>query len=521
VSMRNSLLILTLSVLIISISCNKDDDPTGLAGELSFITTPALALNPTGAAPLSAEITFSTEEPVIVEVRVHGQNGQESDVVHQYTSPQTQFEIPVLGLYPDAENQVDLVFLDSDGNVLDDMTLEVTTDELIPEMPTVRIDKSSSGGIKPGFNLVNYFGIIDGGDFVPQRPLMFDAFGDIRWYLDYTDHPDLGNLFYDNGLIQLANGNFLFGDGNSQTLYEIDMLGAIINSWSLQGFGFHHHVLEKPNGNFLVTVNDFSKPTVEDVIIEINRVSGSIINTWDLNVSLDNQRRAWETDLADLNIDWFHANAVAYSADDNSILVSGRTQGTVKLTANNEVVWILAPHLSWGTAGNGMDLNQFLLQPLDANGALITDEQVLNGFTNHPDFEWAWYQHSPILLPNGNVMIFDNGDNRNYTQPGTYSRAVEYKIDEENMTIQQVWSYGKGRGEETYSRIVSKVNYHSNENTVLFTPGAVNFNGNRGKVVEVNHITGEVLFEASVVPPVAPFNIAFHNVQRVELYGNQ
>lgn len=50
-------------------------------------------------------------------------------------------------------------------------------------------------------------------------------------------------------------------------------------------------------------------------------------------------------------------------------------------------------------------------------------------------------------------MIFDNGDNRNYQQPCSYSRTVEYEIDEEKMTIRQIWSYGKERDRETYSKI--------------------------------------------------------------------
>ncbi|MCB0663179.1 MAG: aryl-sulfate sulfotransferase, partial [Saprospiraceae bacterium] len=123
----------------------------------------------------------------------------------------------------------------------------------------------------------------------------------------------------------------------------------------LRGYGFHHHVIEKPNGNFLVTVNDFSKSTVEDVVIEIDRNSGNIINTWDLNESLEKGRQAWETDIADLNVDWFHANALEYSPTDDCILVSGRTQGVVKLDVNNEVKWILAPHKDWDLNGRGQD----------------------------------------------------------------------------------------------------------------------------------------------------------------------
>ena len=119
----------------------------------------------------------------------------------------------------------------------------------------------------------------------------------------FSEHPELSRLFYDNGMTRLENGNLLFGNNNNETIYEVNMLGEIINRWPLTGYEFHHHVIEKPNGNFLVTVNDKSKTTVEDVILEIDRESGGLVNQWDLNLSLDNSRRAWDSPLADLDVD--------------------------------------------------------------------------------------------------------------------------------------------------------------------------------------------------------------------------
>ncbi len=481
-----------------------------------LISSLDIRLNPTGVAPLTAKLDLSTTENVVVELKIVGKNGEASTIVKRFTELANSFELDVLGLYADYLNKLELILLDQNGTQLESHDLTIQTQAILEDLPEILIDKEAAVS-EPEFNLVNYFGFKD--NFRPQRPFIFDQFGDIRWYLDYSGHSQLSNLFYDNGLTQLRNGNLLFGDGSTGAIYEVNMLGEIIDSWSLQGYGFHHHVIEKPNGNFLVTVNDPNKATVEDVIIEIDRTSGQIITVWDLNYSLDNTRRAWPTDLADLNIDWFHANAIEYSTTDNEIIVSGRTQGIVKLNNQNEVSYILAPHKDWGTAGNGQDLSQFLLTPLDNQDLPISDDDVLLGNSNHPDFEWPWYQHSPILLPNGNIMIFDNGDNRNYVNFGPYSRAVEYEIDEINKTIKQVWSYGKNRGQETYSRIVSKVSYIPGKESILFTPGASVPNGTAGgKVVEVDYTTKDVLFEATITPPNNVFNITFHNVLRVSVY---
>lgn len=480
-----------------------------------------VTLNPSRFAPLTASLQFTTRVAVGIRLRVIGKNGPDSDVVKFYPDLATAFNLPVLGLYPDFNNQVEVSFLDRNGNIVGTQTINIQTDFQSLDLPEIAINRANISQMRPGFTLVNYFGFRERN--FPQKAFMFDAFGDIRWYLDYTNNNQLANLFFDAGMIQLANGNLCFGDVNSGFIYEIDMLGNIQNTWNLRGNRFHHVVFEKPNGNLLATVTNTSLPTVEDLILELDRNSGAIINQWDLRQPLDQTRRTWDTNLANLNIDWVHANGLDYDESDNTIIVSGRTQGTFKLTESNELVWILAPHRGWEQAGNGQNLNQFLLQPLDAQGQPIDDPEVLSGDANHPDFEWSWYQHSPVVLPNGNIMVFDNGDNRNFestgfTRIGSYSRAVEYKIDATNKTIQQVWTYGKERTNETFSRIVSKVLYFEGEDNVVFAPGAVlQDDQNVGRVIEVDKSSGRIVFEATIIPPRAPFNITFHSVYRVEL----
>ncbi|MCI4667670.1 MAG: aryl-sulfate sulfotransferase [Bacteroidia bacterium] len=499
----------TALMLMLS-SCNPDTDL------IEFIE---MRYNLTKVAPLTAQLELRTSRQVAVEVRVVGKRGAESDIIFDFPSLSNDFSIPVLGLYPGASNTIEVTLREAGGAELEKRIFEIVTRARSENLPEITIDQAPLPGSKPGFNLVNYFGHSTGRTFIPQTTFMFDQFGDIRWYLDYLPDPVFRGLFYDNGLSRLVNGNLLMGDRTSSSIYEINMQGVAMNTWILTGYDFHHQVIEKPNFNLLLTASSDFIPTVEDYILEISSKTGNPVRDWNLNESLDSLRRVWDTDLADTDIDWFHANGLAFNEEDNTIIVSGRTQGTVKLNKSNELVWILAPHKGWETNGRGEDLNQYLLQPLDANGNPILDQAVLEGDANHPDFEWAWYQHSPVIMPNGNLMLFDNGDNRNYTQPGTYSRAVEYKIDEENMTIQQVWTYGKERGQGCYSRIVSAVAYHPEENTVLFTPGAIVNNGESyGKVIELDYATKQVLFEATITPPVAPFNITFHNVKRMSLY---
>lgn len=65
------------------------------------------------------------------------------------------------------------------------------------------------------------------------------------------------------------------------------------------------------------------------------------------------------------------------------------------------------------------------------------------------------------------ITAFDNGDGRHLEQPAIasmkYSRAVVFKIDQKKMTVQQIWEYGKERGNEWYSPVTSLTKYYKDK----------------------------------------------------------
>ncbi len=499
-----------LFLIILFTACQKDvQRPADIN-----ISNEIVTLNPTGYSPLTATIALESSVQTKISIRVVGKNGTESDVVKDFDDMGDMHTIPVLGLYTGYNNTVEIIFRDASGFEIKRKSYTIATSALpASTYPAITIDTKKAAQMAKGMTLVSYYGYKDNS--IPQTPFVFDAFGDIRWYLTFGTSPVLNSLFYDDGMERLQNGNFYFGDINSNAIYELDFYGNIVNTWPLQGYQFHHNVEEKPNGNFLVTVSKQGSSTVEDYIVEIDRSSKQIIKTWDLNASLQYGRQVLKYDP----VDWIHVNALLYDASDNTIIISGRTQALVKLDANNNVVWIMGCHKGWGNAGNGANLNNYLLQPLDKNDQPITDQNVLDGNTNSPDFEWNWYQHAPLLMPNGDIMLFDNGgDNRNFSGSGQYSRAVEYDINATNKTVKQIWEYGKERGASTFAHIVSDVDFLSNVNHVIFSPGAVNGATNYGKVVEIDYATKDVLFEATITPPKSFYGITFHRTERLTLY---
>lgn len=470
--------------------------------------------NPSRYAPLAGELTLTADVPVTVEIRVPGDNGPASDVTYTTPTAATAHTLPVLGLYPDRKQSFEVVARTEAGALAHEELIAVTTPPTLPAVhDDIEIYVAEVDRMTPGFTLVSEFGRGYGPGFAPQRPMMFDAYGDVRWYLDFADHPSLSSLFYDVGVERLANGNLYFGDTSTSTIYEVDMLGRVIDTWSLAPYSFHHHVQELASGNFLVSANLPGIGTIEDHILEIDRKTKEILTVWDLRQSLDQTRTTWSGQL----LDWIHVNAVQYDESDDTIVISGRVQGVVKLTRDNEVVWILAPHEDWGTAGDGTDLSTKLLQPVDAKGEPIANPDVARGLAVHPDFQWNWTQHAVEVLGGGEIAIFDNGIDRQFQGQGTYSRAVRYLIDEAAMTVQQVWTYGEARGASMYSSIVSDVDVLPSGH-VIWSPGAVSSGaGPYGAVVELD-ADDEVVFEARIWSTEPTYGITFHRTERLTLY---
>ena len=76
-----------------------------------------------------------------------------------------------------------------------------------------------------------------------------------------------------------------------------------------------------------------------------------------------------------------------------------------------------------------------------------------------------YHQHSIEALPNGNVLMFDNGNYRPEDEDGSYSRALELSLDFERMTATKVWEFR--RDPDLFSICCSSVERLDNGNTLV------------------------------------------------------
>ena len=410
------------------------------------IDDPKVILNPYGNSPLTALVMFETEDEVEVELTIKGKD-ELSTFKHKFLSAKEHY-LPVYGLYADYENEVVISYLENGKEV--SKTLTIKTDKLPDDiaLPTsVYADKE---------NLVNdlYF-------FTPSSSgytLAYDVNGDIRWYLTNYALWKIDRL--SNGHLLVSSERLIYSPYYMSGLYEMDLLGKIYVEYSLKG-GYHHDYYEMENGNLLVSSDDFNNEdgTVEDYIVELDRSSGDIVKTWDLKDILnmeDGKSENWTS------YDWFHNNSVWYDKNTNSITLSGRHQDAVINIDydSGKLNWIVGDPTNWSS-----EYQEYFFTPVG------------------DDFEWQWSQHAAMITPEGYLFLLDNGNNKSKIKEeyvpasDSYTRAVMYKLDTENMTIEQVWQYGKERGSEFYSPYISDVDYIDKNHYIAHSGGIVYVDG--------------------------------------------
>ena len=404
------------------------------------IDNPKVIVNPYGISPLTGLIIFETKDLTTPTVTIPGVD-ENSTITHTFT-PNKKHILPIYGLYPDKDNEVILTV--NNKNYVIHMQTETLPEDFI--MPTsVDADKEELGNEL-------YFVTPSSTGYTAA----YDVNGDVRWYLTENFIWDIKCL--DNGNLLLSSNRLINPPYYTTGLIEMNFLGKIYFEYTMPG-GYHHDVYEMENGNFLVASDSFEDGTVEDTIVEIDRTTGEIVKTIDLKDIIDTEEGQ---SLNWTDYDWFHNNAVWYDKNTNSITLSGRHQDALVNIdySTNELNWIIGSPDKWSKK-----YQKYFFKPIG------------------DDFEWQWAQHAVSILPNGNVMVFDNGNNRSKDEETSvnandnYSRAVIYEINNQDKTIKQVWSYGKERGTDFYSPYISDVDYLDENHYLIMSGGHASKDG--------------------------------------------
>ena len=359
--------------------------------------------------------------------------------------------VDVLGLLAGTTYHTEVIAWGQGGDSVLKTGPDLTTDTLPSDLPRPVAQIVASA--PPGFTA---FAALDqtGG---PVRGFAFvvDSAGRIRWYVRR-------NTFVSD-LAPQANGHYALSVGQLEPLafgtlgylaseyHELDAAGNLLGKWTATG-GYptdNHEILLTARGTALLMGFDFRTMDLSAMGGMSNaQVLGNILQEVDSRGRVLFQWNAFDhlsiTDIDPLvpfnrpRIDWNHANALDVDTDGNYLVSFRHLSEVTKIDSRTgTVIWRL-----------GGVRNQF----------------VFNGDTLKFSF-----QHGVRRLPNGNLILFDNGNSHS----PAFSRAIEYRLDETNHTATAVWSYRPAP--DVFSFALGLAQRLGNGNTLVTfgTPGIV------------------------------------------------
>ena len=261
-------------------------------------------------------------------------------------------------------------------------------------------------------------------------------------------------LFY-NGRVTEDSGRFISRQPwKGGVALEADWNGRVL--WEVRQPDHHHDGIRLRNGNvLLLCLSRLSR----DIIMRVKggmpgtEHNGEMYGDYLLEMTIGGQIvwewRSWEhldpetdriTAIQERREEWTHGNGLAELPNGN-VVVSFRTISTLIVIerVTGKIIWKLgAPPLSG--------------------------------------------QHAPIPLPNGNLLIFDNGPHR-LDHPLPFSRVIEVEMADKKI----VWKYQEKTASDFFSSRISNAQRLPNGNTLICE-------GDTGRLFEVTS-DGEVVWE--------------------------
>jgi hypothetical protein len=435
---------------------------------VKFLSEPALSANPNPNAPLAAIVRFKTDQPSETVLTVS--DGRNTWELRYGRDRRPEDGLPVVGMRPGRKHTVQVAVRDARGQATKAAKrLEITTPRLpeaFGDFPPLQVRAPVQAKMEPGVTVISVR-----RQAPPAAPAEFstrfgmlvaiDAEGEVVWY--YRSGSRISDFE------RLRNGNILICTLDYEIL-EIDLLGNTIRRWfasrrpagpgpgiPVDALTFHHEIDEMPNGNLVAlstTIREIpnyytsetdpnaprqTQKVMGDEIVEFTR-DGKVVWRWDAFEHLDPKRIGYETFSGYWErrgfpgvIDWSHANNLLHDERDDSLLVSFRYQSAIIKVdrKTGRVRWILGKPDGW-------------------DGRF---KSLL--FTLAGGSRWFHHQHAPFPTSRGTLLVFDNGNYQSspFDPPlppaKTYSRAVEYRIDEKKRTAKEVWVSETGPGADT------------------------------------------------------------------------
>ncbi len=331
--------------------------------------------------------------------------------------------LPVLGLMPSTDYEMWITAFGADGSAADGPSVRFRTGELPPDLPAFTVQRR--GEPAPGYTMLSWTSFAGEPPQPQAQPvLIVDSTGRVVWYRQ-LDHLVIDWQKQPNGTYTAAVEDVEIPElGFSGTLYfQLDNLGDVVRTWSAVGPSptDDHELRLLPNGDaLLLAINERRMDLspwgggrdgiVLGNILQRLDSSGRLLFSWD---ALDRLSIGATDPLVlsqlteDSTLDFTHANAIDVTEDGNYLVSLRHLSQVIKIDSQSgDIIWKLG----------GVD------------GDFAFEADPLGGFS---------LQHAIRELPNGNLLLFDNGNGHHPPQ----SRAVEYRLDLDRRVATLAWQF--------------------------------------------------------------------------------
>ncbi len=446
-----------------------------------FVVAPTLGMPAVSQQALVRRLELVTDVPTAVQVVSRGGG----DTLVQRFDAAQEHVLPIVGFRFETAYEVEVTATTDAGAELQ-ASFEVTTGPLPSPFPEIDVLALAPERMEPGFTVLPVQ-VPAGKD---RYAIVLDHQARVRWLLALKNH--LTDLRFDDGDVWLIQRS---------GVERRDIQGSVITRWAESGTAAHtltvdvggfHHEAYPIDGGFVslgrasVEIPDY--PSAESPLgpgapatlyvprlVEIG-LDGTVRQDLDLGALLDTRRISMSShDETSWGLDWAHANAVV--PDGDGWLVSLRHQDSVvRITAEGSVDWILSNPAGWWPG--------------------LAEHRL----TAASDMRWPYHMHAPERLPDGGLLLFDNGNHQTTPyhpdpprRPAT-SRVVAYDIDPVARTVSERWSIDSTRTGWLFSDAVGDADFLPTTGHVLAVYGRL-----EGEAELANADVGRAAVHARVV----------------------
>lgn len=390
-----------------------------------------------GFNPLSSYVAFPIEQAASYSYTVVGKDEYTDFTITDDTLQQDNLVIPIIGLYADYGNTVEITINYEDGSS-DTTEVNITPDSLPDYVtPTIEIDYSMSDKSTATSSL-------EGGLIFDNRINGYDINGDIRVALEIENLDWQGNALrinYDNSFMM----------GTMDYIYNMSLSGDVLFEYNApEGYYMNHDYISAENGyTYAIVTPEDENLTYTDAgyqrdsfiavyktgvdeypseIYDINSlVEGNAINV--LNTAMTAQGEL------------LHLNSLTYDEATDTLIMSSQSQNAIIAIDPNDgsLKWIIKdPETVYTESDKVLEVigDDFTYTSGQHSANITANPKYDDG--NDDTIELTVFDNVFCVDENGDNIVSSTGGYETTCSDQDASKLLVYRVDTVNNTVEMI-----------------------------------------------------------------------------------